>query len=88
MSTRNDRDAQPWSGPWRRYDLVKEFVFAVIAVTVMIAPRVEVRPVRQLALRLKADQGGKIIPSAPVRIAGLHEIGPVGLHLARQRRLR
>ena len=75
--------------PWRceRLDFLTSL--GNVAITVMIAPRIEVRPVRQLGrLRLKADQGGKIITPAPVRIARLHEIGPVGLHIGRQRRLR
>jgi len=47
---------------------------------------IEVLPERQLvARRLEADKGG-ITPV--IGIAGLHEIGPVGLHLVRQRRLR
>jgi hypothetical protein len=29
------RDSQPWTGPWRRYDLLKELVFALVAVTVL-----------------------------------------------------
>jgi hypothetical protein len=34
------RDLEPWSGPWRRYDIVKEFVIATVAVaalTVLLA---------------------------------------------------
>jgi hypothetical protein len=47
---------------------------------------IEVRPERQLgARRPEADKGGK---TPAVRIAGLHEIGPVGLYIGRQRRLR
>jgi hypothetical protein len=30
-----DRDARPWTGPWRRYDLIKELVFALLAVGVL-----------------------------------------------------
>jgi hypothetical protein len=26
------RDLESWSGPWRRYDIVKEFVIATVAV--------------------------------------------------------
>jgi len=59
----------------------------LIAMIAIIAPRIEVRPVRQLGARLKADKGGKV-PIPAVRVAGLHEIGPVGLHIGRQRRLR
>ena len=70
---------------WRceRLDLL----VAIIAIIVMIAPRIEVRPVRQLGARLKADKGGKV-PIPAVRVAGLHEIGPVGPHIGRQRGLR
>ena len=64
-------------------------MIVIVAIIVMISPRMEARPVRQLgARRPQADQGGKIILAVPVGIAGLHEIGPVGLHVGRQRRLR
>jgi hypothetical protein len=32
---RSRADSQPWPGPWRRYDLVKEFVIALVAVAVL-----------------------------------------------------
>jgi len=52
----------------------------------LIVLDVEVRPGRQRgARRAEADKGGN---TSVVRIAGLYEIGPVGLHLVRERRLR
>jgi hypothetical protein len=31
----NERYAQPWQGPWRRYDIVKEGVIAIVVVTLL-----------------------------------------------------
>src|ERR1700759_5299972 len=63
----------------KRLDLVIALALALISI--------ELRPVRQpVARRPEADKDGKT--TRAVRIAGLHEIGPVGLHIGRQRRLR
>ena len=31
----NERDARPWAGPWREYDIIKEGVVAVLVVSLL-----------------------------------------------------
>src|ERR1700743_596384 len=68
----------------KRLDLLIAVALALITLGI------ELRPVRKpVARRPEADKDGKITIATPaVRIAGLHEIGPVGLHIGRKRRLR
>src|SRR5690349_5553077 len=71
--------------------LRRERLDLLIAIALaLITLGIELRPVRQpVARRPEADKDGKITIATPaVRIARLHEIGPVGLHFGRQRRLR
>ena len=52
----------------------------------LISKAKEVRPQRRLGVQ--RPEVDKDVKAAEVRIAGLHEIGPVGLHIGRERRLR
>jgi hypothetical protein len=78
----SDRSARPWSGPTRPYDLVKEFVLALVAVTVLtilLAALFSSPDEKALTLRTWAvGDGNDFVATATAELAGTSDSAQYG----------